>query len=54
MKKKTKVAAVIVTYNRIGHLVKTLPLYVEQNCPPDYIIVVNNGSDDGTLEYLNE
>ena len=47
-----KYAAVIVTYNRIQKLTKTLNSFSGQVLPVDYIIVVDNGSTDGTSEYL--
>lgn len=49
---KIKIAAVIVTYNRIDLLKKVLKSFDEQSRHPDYIIIVNNASIDGTKEYL--
>ncbi len=49
-----KIAAVIVTYNRIGHLRKTLKRYSNQTYNPSYIIVVDNNSTDGTVDYLKK
>ena len=48
------IAAVIVTYNRIDWLRKTLKAYESQTCLPDWVIVVNNCSNDGTYDYLQE
>lgn len=44
--------AVIVTYNRIEQLKKSLNLYTKQSYLPKRIVVVDNHSDDGTNEFL--
>lgn len=49
-----EIGVVIVTFNRLAKLKKTLKAYSEQTVKVKYIIVVNNASTDGTLEYLNE
>lgn len=49
-----KIAAVVVTYNRLGLLKECMQSLREQIRKPDEIIVVNNSSTDGTLEWLNE
>lgn len=49
---KTIIAAVIVTYNRIVDLKLCIDAVKKQTMPCD-IIVVNNGSTDGTKEYLD-
>ncbi len=49
-----KIGVVLVTYNRIELLKKTLKLYEEQSLKPYYIVVVNNSSTDGTTDYLEE
>lgn len=46
------VAAVIVTYNRLNDLKVCLTAVKSQTREPEGIIVVNNGSSDGTKEYL--
>ncbi|MEM4134578.1 MAG: glycosyltransferase [Candidatus Micrarchaeia archaeon] len=46
-----KIAAVIVTFNRLQKLKLTLKRTLEEDL--DYIIVVNNASTDGTKEWLN-
>ena len=46
------IAAVIVTFNRIECLKKSLELYVNQSYKPQRIIVVDNCSTDGTVDYL--
>lgn len=43
---------VLVTYNRLNKLKITLSHYDDQLERDDVLIVVNNGSDDGTKEYL--
>lgn len=47
------VCAVIVTYNRLDKLKKTLASYSAQILPPKYLVVVNNASTDGTADFLN-
>lgn len=47
-----KIAVVIVTYNRLEKLKKTLNCYDSQSGELDIVIVVNNNSSDGTIEYL--
>ena len=48
------IAAVIVTYNRIEYLKKSLEMYVNQSYRPRRIIVVDNCSTDGTTDYLKD
>lgn len=47
-----KIAAVIVTYNRLSDLKHCIRAIRDQTVKPDTIIVVDNGSDDGTDEWL--
>ncbi|MFI3236465.1 MAG: glycosyltransferase [Lachnospiraceae bacterium] len=49
-----KIAAVIVTYNRLEDLKRALSSYSKQLLKPEYLIVVNNASTDGTKKYLQE
>jgi rhamnopyranosyl-N-acetylglucosaminyl-diphospho-decaprenol beta-1,3/1,4-galactofuranosyltransferase len=49
---KKTVCAVIVTYNRLDILKKSLMGMVEQTYQPAAVIAVNNNSSDGTKEYL--
>lgn len=49
-----KICAVIVTFNRIACLKKNLNCLFNQNIPIDKIIIINNNSNDGTKEYLDE
>lgn len=46
------IAAIVITFNRLELLKKTIAGLVEQTHKIDKIIVVNNGSTDGTLEWL--
>jgi GT2 family glycosyltransferase len=50
--KAAKVAAVIVTYNRLAKLPKTIESVLAQSHAPEWVIVVNNASTDGTADYL--
>lgn len=47
------VGAVVVTYNRLEKLKTALLFYEEQIYKPNYILVVNNNSNDGTGDFLN-
>lgn len=49
-----KVAAVVVTYNRLGLLKRVLEALERQTMPLDHLYVIDNASDDGTREYLAE
>jgi rhamnopyranosyl-N-acetylglucosaminyl-diphospho-decaprenol beta-1,3/1,4-galactofuranosyltransferase len=49
----TKVAAVIVTYNRLALLKECVKALETQERLPDAIVVVNNGSTDGTEQWLD-
>ena len=49
-----KIAAVVVTYNRLELLKKCLNSLRNQTHKLDEIIVINNSSGDGTLEWLQE
>lgn len=46
------VCAVVVTYNRLEFLKEGIQGILDQTAPPDKIIIVNNGSTDGTDAYL--
>jgi len=52
--KETKLAAVVVTYNRLEKLKTTLSYYEKQTASCDHLVIVNNCSTDGTEEYLSE
>jgi hypothetical protein len=51
-KSNPSVAAVVVTYNRLALLKECVAALRAQTRPLDEIIVVNNGSTDGTAEWL--
>ena len=48
------IGVAIVTYNRLEKLKIALKKYENQTILPKYIIAVNNNSNDGTKEFLNE
>lgn len=48
------VAAVVVSYNRLDYLKKCLRALEEQTRPLDEIIVVENGSTDGSADYVRQ
>ncbi|GIV40180.1 MAG: rhamnosyltransferase [Thermonema sp.] len=54
MKKNKKVIAVVVTYNRLELLKQCIEALRKQSHPLEGILVVNNGSTDGTSEWLAE
>lgn len=47
-----RVAAVVVTFNRLDKLKTVLKSLLEQTTPAEWIVVVDNASTDGTKEYL--
>lgn len=49
-----KVTVVVVTYNRLDKLKKTLSSYDNQVRKPYYMIIVDNASTDGTAEWLSK
>lgn len=49
-----KIAAVIVTYNRLDKLKKALEAYEAQERPVDDLIIVDNCSTDGTRDFLRD
>ena len=54
MKSKNRIAALVVTYNRLSLLVECIEAIRSQTFRDIDIIVVNNGSTDGTKEWLDE
>lgn len=48
-----KVSIVIVTFNRLNCLKKVVACVRQQTIQPNNILVVNNGSNDGTTEWLS-
>lgn len=49
---KARVAAVIVTYNRLAKLKKTIEKTLSQTRPADVVYIIDNNSNDGTGDYL--
>jgi len=49
-----KVSVVIPVYNGEKHLRQTLESVLAQTCPPSEILIVNDGSTDGSLAILSE
>jgi GT2 family glycosyltransferase len=49
-----KISALVLTYNRKEVLVRCLKAILAQVEPPDEVVVLDNGSTDGTCEYLQE
>ncbi len=52
--KKDSIAVVVVTYNRLDLLKKSVAKLFQQTKEFDKLIIVNNGSTDGTKEWLKE
>ncbi|REC47080.1 glycosyltransferase family 2 protein [Chryseobacterium pennipullorum] len=52
MSHPNSICAVVVTYNRLEFLKECIQGILDQTTPPDRIIIVNNGSTDGTEAYL--
>lgn len=48
-----KIAAVVVTYNRLDLLKESLEAVERQTLLPDRVIVIDNNSTDGTAEFLS-
>lgn len=49
-----KTCAVVVTYNRLGLLKECLAALLNQSVAVAHVVVVNNNSNDGTTDYLNQ
>lgn len=54
MNNNTRVAAIVVTKDRLNYLKKCVEALKNQNRKPDEIIVINNASNDGTEKWLEE
>ena len=50
----TKIAAVVVTFNRLEKLKKVLSSLEAQTRLPDQLVIVNNAATDGTDSFLKE
>lgn len=48
-----KIGVALTTFNRIDYLKKALRSYAMLSTKPDELIIVNNGSTDGTREFLD-
>src|SRR5262245_51091912 len=48
------VSVIIVNTNELHHLTKSLPAITGQSYPNYEIIVVDNGSSDGSIEYIEQ
>ena len=49
----SNIPVLFITYNRLDYTKQSLPVLIE-NTPGARLIVIDNGSTDGTVEYLNE
>ena len=52
MNSKYKISVVIITYNRYDSLKLSLKSVLNQNRKPDEIVILDDGSEDNTIEYL--
>ena len=50
--KDARIAAVVVTYNRLQLLQECITSLKDQLRPADEIVIINNGSTDGTADWL--
>jgi rhamnopyranosyl-N-acetylglucosaminyl-diphospho-decaprenol beta-1,3/1,4-galactofuranosyltransferase len=51
--KTTSCAAVVLTYNRLHFLIDCIDAIKNQSRKPDFIIVIDNGSANDTVDWLN-
>lgn len=49
-----RVAAIVVTFNRLEKLKTVLDRLHAQTTPPEWIVLVDNASTDGTMDYLDQ
>lgn len=49
-----KIGVVLVTFNRLDALKHTLEAYEKQTFLPEFVLVIDNASTDGTQKYLQE
>jgi glycosyltransferase involved in cell wall biosynthesis len=50
----TTLAVIIPTHNRLELLIEALASVARQTRPPDEVIVIDDGSTDGTAEHVRE
>jgi glycosyltransferase involved in cell wall biosynthesis len=51
--KKPIISVVMLNYNGINYIKRTIPPLLKLNYPNYEIIIVDNGSTDGSIEYIN-
>lgn len=51
---KKSICAVVVTYNRKEKLLECLSALESQSLPVDHIVVIDNASQDGTVDFLRQ
>ena len=51
---KDKIAVVLVTFNRLDKLKQAVEYYEQQTYPIQEVVIVDNHSTDGTIQYLKE
>ncbi len=49
---RTDTAVILTTYNRLGYLKDCLQSVLSQTAPPRELVIVDGGSNDGSLEWL--
>ena len=49
-----RVATAILNWNGLAHLQRFLPSVIEHNAPEDRVVLIDNGSDDGSVEWVGE
>lgn len=49
-----EIGVVLVTFNRLNELTRSVRLYEQQTIKPSFILVVDNHSTDGTNDFLNQ
>ncbi|MBN6064966.1 glycosyltransferase family 2 protein [Aggregatibacter actinomycetemcomitans] len=54
MNSKKSICAVVVTYNRKTLLLRCLQALEQQSCLLNHIVIVNNASTDGTIDFLQQ
>src|ERR1700734_2551552 len=52
--KEPRISVIINTYNDKGHIAKAVQSVLDQTLPPCEMIVIDDGSSDGTGDFLHE